>query len=333
MADVGGNNFMRYIYRGEEGEEIPREATHITVAAGVTFVRARAFQEHPNIVEIICHDKVEKIEHCAFLGCPLLRRVIMLGVKIVQWDAFFQCTALTDVECGKLEIIDEGAFGTCKSLGSINLPSARIVEEIAFAGCEAMVNARFGNKLESFGGAAFLGCESLERITIPLKDGIITADDIFMECGNLKHVHLVEGEVQETITYLQLEGWRNDMNGEIVSINQILSDASAGYYVEEEDNDDDVGEKAQMIRSWIRSVIGKMNHYKAEHQRMLNEATTLLELAIWKANLDDTDESQIVREGVRTTRGSLKRARRELCVTSGASIVIKNVLLFLQLKS
>ena len=53
-----------------------------------------------------------------------------------------------------------------------------------------------------------------------------------------------------------------------------------------------------------------MNHYKAEHQRLLNEATTL---------------PMSVREGVRTTRGSVKRARRELCVTSGASIVIKNV--------
>ena len=333
MADVGDDNFMRYIYRGEEGEEIPRGTTHITVEEGVTVVRARAFQEHPNIVEIICHDKVEKIEHCAFLGCPLLRRVIMPGVKIVQWDAFFQCRALTDVECGKLEIIDEGAFGGCPLLRSINLPYVRIVEEIAFAGCEAMVDVRFGNKLESFGGAAFYKCFSLERITIPLKDGIITDDTVFEGCQNLRYVNLVEGEVQETITALHLDGWGNDMNGEIVSINQILSDASAGYYDEEEDNDDDMGEKAQAIRRWIRSVLGKIDHYKAEHQRMLNEATTLLELAIWKANLDDTAESGIVREGVRTTRGSVKRARRELCVTSGASIVIKNVLPFLQLKS
>ena len=66
---------------------------------------------------------------------------------------------------------------------------------------------------------------------------------------------------------------------------------------------------------------------------MLNEAATLIELAIWKANLDDNNGGRImsVREGVRTTRGSVKRARRELCVTSGASIVIKNVLPFLEL--
>ena len=48
-----------------------------------------------------------------------------------------------------------------------------------------------GNELEPFGGA-FVDCESLERITIPLKDGIITARDIFEGCVKLKHVDLVE---------------------------------------------------------------------------------------------------------------------------------------------
>ena len=70
---------MRYIYRGEEGEIIPDGATHITVAEDVTFVRARAFWHHPNIVEVICHENVEKIEVEAFEDCPSLKRVIMPG--------------------------------------------------------------------------------------------------------------------------------------------------------------------------------------------------------------------------------------------------------------
>jgi len=64
---------------------------------------------------------------------------------------------------------------------------------------------------------------------------------------------------------------------------------------------------------------------------MLKEATTLLELALWKVNLDDKEGGE--REGVRTTRGRRKRARKEICVTSGACIVIMNVLPFLVLKS
>ena len=61
------------------------------------------------------------------------------------------------------------------------------------------------------------------------------------------------------------------------------------------------------------------------------EATTLLELALWKANLDG-NEGGLEREAVRTKRGHRKRARKEISVTSGASIVIKNVLPFLMLE-
>ena len=92
----------------------------------------------------------------------------------------------------------------------------------------------------------------------------------------MKHVDLVEGDLHETIAALQLEEWRNDMNEEIDSINQILPtvDAGGGYGGGD-------GEKARAIRMWIRSVIGKIIHYQAEHQRLLDEqVATTLELAL-----------------------------------------------------
>mmetsp|Transcript_2100 Transcript_2100/g.3224 ORF Transcript_2100/g.3224 Transcript_2100/m.3224 type:complete len:106 (+) Transcript_2100:1-318(+) len=88
-------------------------------------------------------------------------------------------------------------------------------------------------------------------------------------------------------------------------------------------------EKTAAIQLWIQSAISQLDHYKAEHKALLKEATTLLELALWKANLDDNEGEM---EGVRTTRGRRKRARKESCITSGSSIVIKNVLPFLQLE-
>eukprot|EP00973_Karenia_brevis_P031141 4296163-Karenia_brevis.AAC.1 len=68
------------------------------------------------------------------------------------------------------------------------------------------------------------------------------------------------------------------MNEEIDSINQRLPTVDAGF---DDDDDDDyyhhVGLKALAIRMWIRSVLDKIIHYKAEHQRLLDEevATTL----------------------------------------------------------
>ena len=46
---------------------IPRHVTHVLlIAKALKFVRGQAFQRHPNIQEVICHDGVEKIEEYAF---------------------------------------------------------------------------------------------------------------------------------------------------------------------------------------------------------------------------------------------------------------------------
>ena len=133
---------------GEEGERIPRHATHIIVHELTTVVLTEAFYEHPNIIEITCHDKVKKIEERALWCCPSLKRVVMSGVTIVERSAFYQCAALMDVECGKLEIIKDWAFYKCRSLRSINLPFAKVVEDYAFAHCEVLTDVKFGKKLE-----------------------------------------------------------------------------------------------------------------------------------------------------------------------------------------
>ncbi len=278
MAAEGGNDIVWFTYTGEE--DIPRQATHVFV--DVKIIRYGAFDRHQNIVEVICDDKVEKIERQAFGRCPSLRRVIMRGVKIVEELAFLGCFALEYVACGKLETIGGYAFNDCYSLRSINLPSAEIVEEAAFLGCEALTDAKFGSKLERFDQRAFDICTSLERITVPLKDGIITNNDIFMGCINLEHAELVEGALHETIAALYFEDWRNDMREEMESINRILPDTDAGSEWDDVgwNDDDDVGEKALVIRMWIRSVLDKILHYKVEHERVLDEAAATIELAL-----------------------------------------------------
>ena len=264
---AGGGNIVRFTYTGAEGERIPDEATHITVAEDCTFVRAEAFSRHCNIVEVICHAGVKRIEEYAFFWCDTLRRVIMPGVKIVERGAFCYCEALEDVECDKLEKIGEGAFTDCESLESINVPSAWIVERGAFAGCKALVTVEFGNKLERIEEEVFSYCESLERITIPLKDGLFTTDDIFAGGESLNHLYLVDGELHEIIAALQFEEWRNDICEKIDSINRMLPNACAGRWGWD---DEYHGGKARLIRMWIRSVLGKIIHYQAEHQRVLD---------------------------------------------------------------
>ena len=259
------------------GGVVPFHVTHVLIDKSLKFVRKRAFYNHPNIEEVICHDGVEKIEEYAFHNCPRLRRAIMPGVKEVVLHAFNRCEALTYIECSKLERIGEYAFHKCTSLNSIDLPSAKIVGGYAFRGCTKLENANFGKELESIRENAFYYCLSLERITLPLKDGMVSDDTsgwggTFLYCEKLNHIDLVEG-VHETVAALLMEEWKNDMNEEIDAISQILPNTRAGSWK-------DPGGKAQAIRRWITSVLRKYNHYKAEHRRHLNVAAATLQQAL-----------------------------------------------------
>eukprot|EP00985_Skeletonema_marinoi_P020526 scaffold12239_cov66-Skeletonema_marinoi.AAC.1 len=262
-----------YIYTG--WEVVPRHVTRVRIHESVTVIPAQAFYENLDIEEVECHDRVKTVEEEAFYCCFSLKLVIMRGVEEVQQCAFANCYALTDVECDKLERIGYEAFSWCKSLTIINLPSAKIVGRSAFNYCKALKNVKFGKELEIIKVVAFRNCKSLERITLPLNDGMITHDSTFAGCKNLKQLDLVEGEqLRDTIAALLLEEWKNDMNDKIDSINQSLPTASAG------DEYEDVGEKALAIRRWIRTVLRKIVQYKAQHHSYLNEAATTLQLAL-----------------------------------------------------
>ena len=68
-----------------------------------------------------------------------------------------------------------------------------------------------------------------------------------------------------------MEGWRNEMLDEISPINQVLPTIT--------------GRKTEAAQQWMESVIRRLDHYRAEHKAVLKVATTLLELALWKAKI------------------------------------------------
>ena len=230
-----------YIYTGEG--DPPEDATHVSLDKSITAVPHQLFLEHPNIIELICHIRVKKIERKAFGKCPRLKRLVMPGVEEIEWGAFFKCDAIEHVECDKLEIIEILAFSECKSVESIDLPSAKIVMDCAFDHCVLLTDVKFGKNLESIGENTFTNT-SLNRITIPLKRSLFTHDDVFVGCEYLSQVCLIEDStIQETVDALLLDDWKNDMNKEIDSIIQILPNAYAGHYQYGADETVNVGEK------------------------------------------------------------------------------------------
>ena len=315
-----------FVYLGGD-QEVPMHITHAVIDPSVNIVRRGAFEGRRQLVSVIFHDGLEIVEEYAFLDCVSLREIKLLGVREIRDEAFRCCYALSDVEFGdRLEIIGMGAF-TCCSLSSIKMPSVRTVQFEAFRSCTKLFEAEFGIDLETIGVNSFIFCDNLERVAIPLKYDLFSPDPIeqqynqFDDCRNLRVVELVGAEgIHNTISSLLIESWKDEMNDEIDRINQELPDTPSR-------------DKANSIRLWIRSVIDGMDHYKAEHNRLLNEHMTQLELAVWKAKLDDKEEDSIQSLQAMMIRVNIdeERSREEMRITSGADTIIKNVLPFLKL--
>jgi hypothetical protein len=315
MAEAQEDDDEIFVYMGGD-QVVPNDVRRVRIDKSVKIIPANAFEYREDLISVEFHDGIERIEKGAFKGCTSLRSVKLLGVKIIEFGAFYNC-GLTDVEFDdKLETIEEGAFYNCSSLRSLTMPSVISIDRGAFVDCVQLTDLEFGEGLETIEEYAFHSCHRLRRIAIPLNCMIIGAD-IFTSCPKLTTVDLVGG-IHRTIASLHLERWRNEMMDEMNRINQVLLTVGGG--------------KTAVIQQWMELVTRRLNRYKFEHKALLKEATTLLELAIWKANLDDNEGGVLEMEGVRITRGRRKRARKESCITSGSSIVIKNVLPFLQLE-
>ena len=227
----------------------------------------------------------------------------------------------------KLDTIGVMAFCGCESLQNIKMPSVRNIGSQAFYGCQQLADVELPC-VGTMGPGAFINCVELRRIAIPLKDNMFPFDRSdyqqrrtqFHECENLTIVDLlgVEG-IRKTISSLLLEIWRDEMNQEINRINQLLPNIHHT-------------EKTIAIHEWIRSVIYRMEHYKAEHNTLLKENMTQLELAIWTAKLDEKEEEEEDSNVIaKKSKIEVESVRKERRIMSGASIVIKNVLPFLQL--
>ena len=325
MADGGGDNI--FVYLGGE-QEVPAGVTHAVIDPSVKTVRRRAFFCRRQLVSVIFHDGVEIIEEDAFFKCESLSgKIKLLGVREIG-DEAFRGSNLSDMVFGdKLEKVGYCAFYNCNSLrGSIKMPSVRTIREFAFNYCEQLTDVEFGIDLETVEIYSFENCYELRRIAIPLKDDLFPLDhdeqqyNQFHECRNLTTVDIVGAEeIKNTISSLLMESWRNEMKEEINRINQELPETAAD-------------EKTDIIQLWIRSVIDRMDHYKAEHNRLVKEHMTLLELAVWKAKLDEKEDNST--QKVHTTKRAKideENAREEKRITSGADIIIKNVLPFLKL--
>jgi len=319
-----------FVYTGGQ-QVVPSDVTHVRIDRSVEIIPERAFYKRKQLVVVEFHNGVKDIGKLAFAGCTSLRSLNLTGIKTIGSGAFRSCYALMDVDVKFGEFGDQGgtqiserAFDHCTSLRRSKLLGVRQVQKLAFNYCTSLTDVEFDDKLETIDEYAFHHCLLLTRISIPLKDGIFLCPNgrrnQFHSSDNLMTVDLVGIEgIRNTISFFVPESDRNDANEYyFVMPNQVLRNVS-GF------------ETAEYIKDWIEERIKGLEHGKEIYKPLLNEGMAQLELALWNAKLDE-NEGELEREGVRITRGRRQRARKESCVTSGADIVIRNVLPFLEIE-
>ena len=320
MADHADNDNDGeiFLYRGGRA---PLHVSHVRIDESVEVIEDEAFRDCQILVHVETHDGIRRVGTWAFGNCKLfLRRINLKSAVEIDKSAFCACENLESVEFGdKLETIGAGAFADCISLERLKLPSIITIKVGSFCYCEALTDVELSERLERMEVDTFHGCRRLQRITIPLKRDLFSFDDVcqkynqFGGCTQLTSVDLVGEAHTKTISSLHMESWRTEMEEEINRINQVLPTTPAD-------------DKTVAIKQWMESVMDKMDHYKAEHCRYVKEATTLLELVLWKARLHEIECS--LEPEAKKAKVDDESARREKRITCGADMVIKNVLLF-----
>ena len=332
MADQAVESEV-YVYRGGRA---PQHITHAIIDKSVTEIDDSAFSGNTNLRSVKTHDGLKTILGVeTFYGCTSLTHIDISSVEEIEcW--VFQGAGLIEVDCDSLLEVGRSAFEDCQSLRRISLPRVKVIWEWAFHDT-ALTEVELP-EVEKIKHNAFHSNKSLWRIAIPLnpnlfdltredftwdelEDGIDPEDlkdTVFDGCDNLVQVDLVGG-IHETVSSLHLESWRNEMNNEINKINQVLPRIAPD-------------EKTVTIRWWMGSVSSKVEHYKGEHRRVLKETATILELYLWKVNLLEENEEESHKPKSKRAKIDVERARKEKRIRSGADIVIKNVLPFLELK-
>jgi hypothetical protein len=245
----------------------------ITFPSTVTEIGRGAFMECRNLQEAGLHEGLQKIGDSSFGICSSLQSITLPSILTeIDKAAFWNCNSLRGVVFNNgLQKITQGVFADCISLQSISLPSTLTeIDKYAFVNCTSLREVRLHEGLQTVGIDAFASCTSLERFTFP---------SISIRLNNVIEV---ETEVNRTRQLNEIDTIRGDMivrrGSELFIPGAVLRGGS---------NWNTIKASLDQIVCWIRY-----------HE--IKEETTLFELALWKAKIDQADEAtDINREAYR----------------------------------
>ena len=297
----------KFEYTGKKGCAVPKNVTIVRFHPTVTEIGNYAFYDCNNLREVTFNDGVQKISGNAFYNCSSLSRIILPStVTEIGIGAFHNCSNLREVMLNEvLQKIGSYAFNSCTSLPRVTCPSTVTeIEHYAFAYCNILREVVLNEGLQKIGVGAFYGCSSLSSITVPSSVTEIDSK-AFHYCDNLREVifHGVPWEYSPIYAFYSCTSLERFAFPTISA--RLDNLIQTGHWPEIENEVDEVRGVVEVSggvlfvstetmgggRNWIRAresldkIVRLISYYE------LKEATSMLELALWKFKLDLVDKA------------------------------------------
>ena len=327
LIEVELNDGLRQI--GDEAFYACTSLQSINIPSTVTKISKYAFASCTGMREVVLNEGLRSIENNAFGGCKSLQSITIPSTTLVVCDStFWSCTQLREVVLNEgLTKIGYHAFHDCSSLQSVTIPSTvDDINSMAFSYCTNIRNVVFKDGIKRIKSGAFVNT-SLERIIIP-STVIEIGKHAFRDCSSLKEVVIVP-PLQIVFTsgvcsspFVERNAFRGCSSLErfkFPSLSTRLNDIIKAGQLDIEAKIDDIpsvewrgGEiSIPPAHRQIENRLGIMEEVvEIDEEKVarvegliakyeLREATSLFELALWKARLDQADTDNIHRDACR----------------------------------
>ena len=195
------------IYRSENNCCIERSTNRLVfgccnsvIPEGVNIINKDAFNGCESLTTINIPSSIIRIEEDAFFQCVNLKEInIEEGVAEIGELAFCDCYKLIEIRIpASVTKIADGAFYKCKSLQSIQVSDQNqvyysenncCIETITHCLIFGCYNSIIPEGVNSIANMAFIGCERLEEINLPISV-VKIGKDAFRDCINLSSIVL-----------------------------------------------------------------------------------------------------------------------------------------------
>ena len=314
-SNTSDNEVFEYM---GNGQYVPKDVVSVRFHPSVVKVDTEAFFKCWQLKKVVLNEGLVEIGKQSFKRCTSLESVILPStVTDIGERAFSQCTKL------RVVLLNEGLqkignlFGYSSSLESITIPSSVIeIDEYAFY-YSSLKKIVLNEGLVKIGDFAFVNCK-LQDITIP-SSLVEIGKHAFTKSGlrevvcsgelpKIEHDTFAKCLELERITFLNLSSRLEDIiqAGQVDIQNKIqqymnqrgiewrrggtISIPRRGVHRTRDENPSDWDGSIQgpfwwgIVQEHFRRIVNLIKYYE------MKEATSLFELALWKAKIDQVED-------------------------------------------